>query len=73
MPQSQDGMPRRSDYGQVRATERDLYLLKWIGEQYAVRVDQLKELAEAYKGSGLSAPTIKWLSLIHISEPTRPY
>ena len=61
MPQSQDGMPRRSDYGQIRATERDLYLLKWIGEQYAVRVDQLKELAEAYKGSGLSAPTIKWL------------
>lgn len=61
MPQSGEGMPRRSDYGQVRATERDLYLLKWIGEQYAVRVDQLRELAQVYKGSELSAPTIKWL------------
>jgi hypothetical protein len=62
MPQNPEGMPRRSDYGQVRATDRDLYLLKWIGEQYAVRVDQLKELAEVYKGSGLSVPTIKWLT-----------
>lgn len=62
MSQSAEGMPRRSDYGQVRATERDLYLLEWIGEQYAVRVDQLKELAEVYKGSALSAPTIKWLT-----------
>lgn len=62
MRQNPEGMPRRSDYGQVRATDRDLYLLKWIGEQYAVRVDQLKELAEVYKGSGLSVPTIKWLT-----------
>ena len=61
MSQAGEGMPRRSDYGQVRATERDLYLLKWIGEQYAIRVDQLKKLAEAFKGSELSAPTIKWL------------
>lgn len=63
MPEFHEGMPRRrSDYGQVRATDRDLYLLKWIGEQYAVRVDQLKQLAEVYKGESLSEPTIKWLT-----------
>ena len=62
MAQFQGSMPRRSDYGQVRATERDLYMLRWVGEQYAVRIDQLGQLAAMYKGEKLSSPTIKWLT-----------
>lgn len=53
---------RRSDFGQVRATERDLYLLSWIGDQFALRVDQLHQLASSYKGEELSFSTIKWLA-----------
>lgn len=40
---------RRSDYGQVRATPRDLELLGWIGEQFAVNTDQLKSLVNRWK------------------------
>ena len=39
---------RRSDYGSVRLTTRDLAILKWIGEQYAIRFDHLQELATRY-------------------------
>ncbi len=35
--------PRR-DKGQPRWTKRDLWLLRWIAEQYAVRFDHLQEL-----------------------------
>ncbi len=35
---------RRSDAGQVRVTERDLRLLRIVGEQYAVTVPQLARL-----------------------------
>jgi hypothetical protein len=39
---------RRSDYGSVVLTSRDLALLKWIGEQYAIRFDHLQVLATRY-------------------------
>ena len=39
---------RRSDYGSVILTERDLSLLQWIGEQYAIRFDHLQTLASRY-------------------------
>lgn len=32
---------RRSDKGSVRLTERDLTSLRWTGDQYAIRLDQL--------------------------------
>lgn len=35
---------RRADKGIVRLTERDVASLHWIGEQYAVRIDQLARL-----------------------------
>lgn len=39
---------RRSDYGSVILTARDLAILKWIGEQYAIRFDHLQVLATRY-------------------------
>ena len=35
---------RRSDYGFVQATDRDLYVLKWIGQMYAARLDHVQVL-----------------------------
>ncbi|MCB8944355.1 MAG: hypothetical protein H6658_11450 [Ardenticatenaceae bacterium] len=35
---------RRSDYGSVQATERDLYVLHWIGQMYAARLDHVQVL-----------------------------
>lgn len=32
----------RQDKGQMRWTECDLAVLRWIGEQYAIRMDQLQ-------------------------------
>jgi hypothetical protein len=37
------GRPRR-DRGQIRLNPRDLGILHWIGEQYAVRLDSLQQL-----------------------------
>lgn len=38
-------MPKsRSDKGLIRLTDRDLLTLRWIGEQYAVRLDILQRL-----------------------------
>lgn len=34
----------RRDKGQIRLTPRDLSVLHWIGEQYGVRLDQLRRL-----------------------------
>src|SRR5690242_8449928 len=34
----------RQDKGVMRWTERDLEALPWIGEQYAIRMDQLQAL-----------------------------
>lgn len=38
------GRLRRADYGRVRASERDLELLEFVGEQYAVTLPQLARL-----------------------------
>jgi DNA-binding CsgD family transcriptional regulator len=35
---------RRADAGLARATERDLRLLRWVAEQYAVSIPQLARL-----------------------------
>lgn len=43
---------RRSDYGSVILTARDLALLRWIGEQYAIRFDHLQVLAARYAKDG---------------------
>jgi hypothetical protein len=36
---------RRSDAGLIRATQRDLTILAWIGDMYALRIDHLQVLA----------------------------
>ena len=45
---------RRRDAGEVRLTERDLWALRWIGEQYAVRMDQLSGLLGSQPGGETS-------------------
>ncbi len=35
---------RRSDFGAVQTTERDLFILRWIGEMYAVQLDHVRLL-----------------------------
>ena len=60
---------RRSDHGTFRASERDLYLLRWIGDQFAVNTEQLKILMNrwkrdnepAWQGESISDETVKWL------------
>ena len=60
---------RRSDHGTFRASERDLYLLRWIGDQFAVDTDQMKILMNRWKqthepdwqGESLSDETVKYL------------
>ena len=59
---------RRSDYGIVRATPRDLALLRWAADQFAVNTEQLKILMNRWKrshepqwgGESLSDETIRW-------------
>ena len=46
---------RRADAGLVRATERDLRLLRWVAEQYAVSIPQLARLM------GRSEHAARWL------------
>jgi hypothetical protein len=50
----QEKQPRkpRCDRGQIQLTERDLWVLRWIGEQYAVRLDHLQELLGQEAGRG---------------------
>jgi hypothetical protein len=38
------GRSERSDKGSIKITERDLVILRFVGEQYAVRMDQLARL-----------------------------
>jgi hypothetical protein len=38
----------RSDKGHIMATKRDLYIIKWIAEQYAARFDQLQKLLSRF-------------------------
>ena len=39
-----DGRRARADKGSVRLTARDISSLRWVGEQYAIRFDQLARL-----------------------------
>lgn len=60
---------RRSDHGTVRTTPRDLDLLRWIADQFAVNTDQLKILMNRWKRkhepewqeASISDETVKWL------------
>lgn len=49
------GARRRADAGLVRVTERDVELLGWVGEQFAVSVPQLARLM------GRSEHAARWL------------
>lgn len=49
----------RSDKGSVRLTERDISSLLWIGEQYAIRFDQLAKLLGRAAGRTLSESTTR--------------
>ena len=44
----------RSDKGSVKITERDLAILRFVGEQYAVRMDQLARLLRRPADGSLS-------------------
>lgn len=55
----------RSDKGSIKVTERDLSVLRFIGEQYAVRHDQLARLLKrpaegALSESGTRAVVSRW-------------
>ena len=46
---------RRSDYGNIKITDRDMQMMMWIAEQYAIRQDHLQVLASRlseYKAEG---------------------
>ena len=45
---------RRSDYGQIQMTRRDMEVLRWMGEMYAVRVDHLALLLGRMSKRGLN-------------------
>lgn len=49
----------RSDKGSVRLTGRDMTSLRWIGEQYAVRFDQLARLLGRSVGRTLTESTTR--------------
>lgn len=51
-----DGIARkeRSDKGSIKITERDLSVLRFVGEQYAVRADQLARLLKRPREGVLS-------------------
>lgn len=51
----QPAKKRRSDVG-VRLTPRDLVALRWIGEQYALRFDQLQRLLASQSSEDLKTP-----------------
>ena len=36
------GRQRRHDAGTTQLTERDIWALAWVGQQYTVRADQLQ-------------------------------
>lgn len=48
------GRRERSDKGSIKLTERDLTILCFVGEQYAVRLDQLARLLKRPCGGSLS-------------------
>lgn len=51
-PSSRPTRKRRSDTGNIYMTDRDLVVLTWIGEQYAVRLDQVQHLLGRQPGRG---------------------
>ncbi len=53
-----DGRQRkvRGDAGQMRYTERDVWALTWIGDQYGIRFDQLQELLGQRPGGVVQTP-----------------
>lgn len=51
-PYSPTGRKTRKDRGILRLTARDRLALTWIGEQYAMRFDQVQELLGRYAGHG---------------------
>ena len=53
------GKRQRSDKGSVRLTERDVMSLLWIGEQYAIRIDQLARLLGRSAGRTLTESTTR--------------
>ena len=46
----------RQDRGRIRRTERDLRTLRWIGEQYAIRVDHLQRVLGRQARQGTQEP-----------------
>jgi len=48
------GRSERSDKGSIKITERDLAILRFVGEQYAVRMDQLGRLLKRPAEGSLS-------------------
>lgn len=50
---------QRSDKGSVRLTERDVESLQWVGEQYAIRIDQLAKLLGRAAGRTLTESTTR--------------
>ena len=51
---------RRSDHGQVQLTDRDLWVLPWIAQQAAIRLDQVQNLLGREAGRG--AKEEGWIS-----------
>lgn len=51
-PYSPTGRKTRKDWGIPRLTTRDRFALTWIGEQYAMRFDQVQELLGRRAGHG---------------------
>ncbi len=51
---------RRRDAGKTRLNQRDVFALTWIGQQYAIRLDQLQWLLGRYPGRG--ARRTNWIS-----------
>lgn len=49
----------RADKGSVRLTARDISSLRWVGEQYAIRLDQLARLLGRSAGRTLTESTTR--------------
>jgi hypothetical protein len=46
----------RKDKGRPRMNDRDRFALRWIGEQYAIRFDQLQRLLVRFAGAQTKSP-----------------
>ena len=46
----------RSDKGRMQWTQRDLRALRWVGEQYAIRLDQLAALLARWQSGPTQTP-----------------